>query len=149
MYNYIHIPLNADLQGGKKGAISELSVQRLYLRSPNVGVSEDLTLGRQFSQRPNVINGCHLRGAGWGWAREKKKSSKEDCCRRKGTLAALRQAGERGWSLAGRRAVLKWDVQCHFQSLQCGHGMPPWKCGAKSFQPAIRALCVGNVRDVH
>lgn len=62
MYNNIHIPLNADPR--KKGAISELSVQRLYLRSPNVGVSQDLTLSRQFSQRPNVINGCHLRGVG-------------------------------------------------------------------------------------
>lgn len=70
MYNNIHIPLNADLQ--KKGPISELSVQSLYLLSPNGEVSRDLTLGRQFSQRPNVINGCHLRGAARGWNRKEK-----------------------------------------------------------------------------
>lgn len=56
----------------KKGAISELSVQRLYLHSANVGVSQYAALSRQFSQRPNVINGCHLRGAEWGWKRKKK-----------------------------------------------------------------------------
>lgn len=50
----------------EKGAISELSVQCLYLHSPNAGVSQDLTLCRQFFQRPNVINGCHLRRVGWG-----------------------------------------------------------------------------------
>lgn len=54
----------------KKGAISELSVQRLYLHSANVGVSQYAALSRQFSQRPNVINGCHLRGAEWGWKRK-------------------------------------------------------------------------------
>lgn len=70
MYNNIHIPLNADLQ--KKGPISELSVQSLYLLSPNGEVGQDLTLGRQFSQRPNVINGCHLRGAARGWNRKEK-----------------------------------------------------------------------------
>lgn len=57
----------------KKGAISELSVQRLYLHSANVGVSQYAALSRQFSQRPNVINGCHLRGAEWGWGKKKKK----------------------------------------------------------------------------
>lgn len=55
----------------KKGAISELSVQRLYLHSANVGVSQYAALSRQFSQRPNVINGCHLRGAEWGWKRKR------------------------------------------------------------------------------
>lgn len=39
-------------------------MQRFYLHSPNVRVSQDLTHSRQFSQRPNVINGCHLRGGG-------------------------------------------------------------------------------------
>lgn len=64
MHNNIHIPLNADLQ--KEGPISELSVQSLYLLPPNGGVSRDLTLSRRLSQRPNVINGCHLRGVAGG-----------------------------------------------------------------------------------
>lgn len=70
MYNNIHIPLNADLQ--KKGPISELSVQSLYLLSANGGVRPDLTLSTQFSQRPHVINGCHLRGEARGWSRKEK-----------------------------------------------------------------------------
>lgn len=70
MHNNIHIPLNADLQ--KEGPISELSVQSLYLLPPNGRVSRDLTLSRRFSQRPNVINGCHLRGVAGGWNRKEK-----------------------------------------------------------------------------
>lgn len=48
-----------------------------------------LTLGRQFSRRPNVINGCHLRGLRWGY---KRKSQPRNCCSWKGTFGGTLSA---------------------------------------------------------
>lgn len=147
MYNNIHIPLNADLR--KKGAISKLSVQSLYLHSPNVGVSQDLTLSRQFSHRPNVINGCHLRGTGWGWKRKEKVIQRrllltKRCtgCTKLGAARILPPLAVAVWrkmktsmslskfECSQRNATFKWDV-------------------GKSVQVAISSLYVGNVCKVH
>lgn len=112
MCNNIHIPLNADLQ--KKGPISELSVQSLYLLSPNGGVSRDLTLGRQFSQRANVINGCHLRGGGgWHQVRAEKKSHPKE-------IVADRKLHQRH-----RAPALKERLKGHFQSQTVAE--EPWE----------------------
>lgn len=123
MYNNIHIPLNADLR--QKGAISELSVQRLYLHSPNVGVSQDLTLSRQFSQRPNVINGCHLRGAGWGWKRKRKKSSKGDCCRQKRYIGSTKSVAATIFTPLAVAACCKMKTSMSLSKFEYGREMQP------------------------
>lgn len=102
MYNNIHIPLNADLQ--KKGPISELSVQSLYLPSANGGVSPDLTPSTQFFQRAHVINGCHLRGVAQGWSRKEKVIQRR----------LLPTGSNTG---ATKNLLWKGKLKCHFQSL--------------------------------